>query len=258
MLLSAKVIPTLPSGPVASTSDWKTRSPAATFWLTPPRRTVDLSGCRLDLADRSLLRRPGRRATRAARARSGPSGLRSRHAWKDLPTAIERPRPTTWCSMSRRRRPRSVRVWTGCMESCARSKLPRDTTSRLQIVVEELFSNTIKYGYGGECERPVHLRLRCSPRVELVYQDAAPPFDPTAWRDPAPHAAPGSERRPPGHPPGPRPGGERPLRAAARRQPPHASLRLRFARPAARRHAFWSSWRSRSTSWSWPSGLTFG
>jgi len=67
------------------------------------------------------------------------------------------------------------------LESCTRSKLPRDTTSRLQIVVEELFSNTIKYGYGGECERPVHLRLRCSPRVELIYQDAAPPFDPTAW-----------------------------------------------------------------------------
>ena len=68
-------------------------------------------------------------------------------------------------------------------ESCARSKLPRDTASRLQIVVEELFSNTVKYGYGGECERPVRLRLRCSPRVELVYEDAAPPFDPTAWQE---------------------------------------------------------------------------
>jgi serine/threonine-protein kinase RsbW len=75
-------------------------------------------------------------------------------------------------------------------ESCTRSKLPRDTTSKLQIVVEELFTNTIKYGYGGECERPVHLHLRCSPPVELVYQDAAPPFDPTAWL----------ERNPPGAP----------------------------------------------------------
>lgn len=71
---------------------------------------------------------------------------------------------------------------------CARTKLPRDTTSRLQIVVEELFSNTIKYGYGGESERPVLLRLRCSPRVSLVYQDAAPAFDPTAWRETAPRA----------------------------------------------------------------------
>ena len=56
-------------------------------------------------------------------------------------------------------------------------------------MVEELFSNTIKYGYGSECERPVHLRLRCSPPVELIYQDAAPPFDPTAWLETAPPAA---------------------------------------------------------------------
>jgi serine/threonine-protein kinase RsbW len=69
---------------------------------------------------------------------------------------------------------------------CARTKLPRDTTSRLQIVVEELFTNTIKYGYGGESERPVLLRLRGSPCVSLVYQDAAPPFDPTRWRETAP------------------------------------------------------------------------
>ena len=75
------------------------------------------------------------------------------------------------------------------LESCTRSKLPRDTISRLQIAVEELFSNTIKYGYGGECERPVRLRLRCSPRIELVYEDAAPPFDPTAWRETTPPGA---------------------------------------------------------------------
>jgi anti-sigma regulatory factor (Ser/Thr protein kinase) len=71
-------------------------------------------------------------------------------------------------------------------ESCTRSNLSRDTISRLQIVVEELFSNTIKYGYGGECERPVRLRLRCSPQIELVYEDLAPPFDPTAWRETTP------------------------------------------------------------------------
>jgi len=75
-------------------------------------------------------------------------------------------------------------------ESCTLSNLPRDTISRLQIVVEELYSNTIKYGYGGECERPVRLRLRTSPRIELVYEDAAPAFDPTAWREFQPDTAP--------------------------------------------------------------------
>jgi serine/threonine-protein kinase RsbW len=78
------------------------------------------------------------------------------------------------------------------MEFCTRSSLPHDTISRLQIVVEELFSNTIKYGYGGECERPVRVRLRCAPPVELVYEDAAPAFDPTAWRAAPPDAAPPS------------------------------------------------------------------
>jgi anti-sigma regulatory factor (Ser/Thr protein kinase) len=72
------------------------------------------------------------------------------------------------------------------LASGTRSKLPRDMISRLQIVVEELFSNTIKYGYGGECERPVRIRLRCAPPIELVYEDAAPPFDPTLWQEPPP------------------------------------------------------------------------
>lgn len=67
-------------------------------------------------------------------------------------------------------------------ESCRRWKLPGETISRLRIVTEELFSNTIKYGYGGECARPVRLRLSATPRVELVYEDRAPRFDPTAWR----------------------------------------------------------------------------
>jgi serine/threonine-protein kinase RsbW len=75
------------------------------------------------------------------------------------------------------------------MESCTHAKVPRDTISRLQIVVEELFSNTIKYGYGGECDRPVRVRLRCALRVELIYEDAAPAFDPTAWREVSPDAA---------------------------------------------------------------------
>jgi anti-sigma regulatory factor (Ser/Thr protein kinase) len=66
-------------------------------------------------------------------------------------------------------------------ESCARWNVPGDTVSRLRIAVEELFSNTIKYGYGGECGRPVRVNVLATP-LELVYEDEAPPFDPTAWR----------------------------------------------------------------------------
>ncbi len=58
--------------------------------------------------------------------------------------------------------------------------LDPDLVSRVRIIVEELFSNTIKYGYGLECERPVRLRFSTGPSVTLTYEDDAPPFDPTA------------------------------------------------------------------------------
>ena len=61
--------------------------------------------------------------------------------------------------------------------------IDRALVSRALIVVEELFSNTIKYGYGGECARPVRLRLTSSPLV-IIYEDDAPPFDPTNWKSP--------------------------------------------------------------------------
>ena len=70
-------------------------------------------------------------------------------------------------------------------QSCAGRNIPRAMVARLRVVVEELYSNTIKHGYGGESQKPVRLLLRSAPRIELVYEDAAPPFDPTAWRPPA-------------------------------------------------------------------------
>jgi anti-sigma regulatory factor (Ser/Thr protein kinase) len=60
--------------------------------------------------------------------------------------------------------------------------LGADLVMRLCIIVEELFSNTIKYGYGRECDHPVRLRLLLEPVLTLIYEDDAPPFDPTAWR----------------------------------------------------------------------------
>jgi anti-sigma regulatory factor (Ser/Thr protein kinase) len=75
-------------------------------------------------------------------------------------------------------------------QSCAGRNIPRAVVARLRVVVEELFSNTIKHGYGGESRGPVRLRLRSTPGLELVYEDEAPPFDPTAWRPPAGDAAP--------------------------------------------------------------------
>jgi anti-sigma regulatory factor (Ser/Thr protein kinase) len=54
--------------------------------------------------------------------------------------------------------------------------------ARARVVAEELISNTIKYGYRGECDRPIRLRLSAGPVLTMVYDDAAEPFDPTQWR----------------------------------------------------------------------------
>lgn len=50
---------------------------------------------------------------------------------------------------------------------------------RLILVLEELFTNSVDHGYGGECHRPVRLTLARAGRAVLVcYEDEAPPFDP--------------------------------------------------------------------------------
>ena len=69
--------------------------------------------------------------------------------------------------------------------ACASANLDPDVIARARIVLEELFLNTIRYGYGGECERPVRLAIRRGrgSSLTLVYEDEAPPFDPVAWRE---------------------------------------------------------------------------
>lgn len=69
-------------------------------------------------------------------------------------------------------------------QSCAGWNLPRAMAARLLIVVEELYSNTIRHGYCCGAAGPVRLRLRSLPVIELVYEDEAPAFDPTAWQPP--------------------------------------------------------------------------
>jgi anti-sigma regulatory factor (Ser/Thr protein kinase) len=84
------------------------------------------------------------------------------------------------------------------IEHHARARnVAREATARLLIVVEELFTNTIKYGYGGECARPVRLKLVCGGALALTYEDEAPEFDPTCWNREAALGAP-PEHRPVG------------------------------------------------------------
>jgi len=64
---------------------------------------------------------------------------------------------------------------------CTRTGLPRDACLRLNLVVEELFTNTVRHGYHGDSDAPVWVAVsRGDDRVQLVYEDKAPAFNPYA------------------------------------------------------------------------------
>jgi anti-sigma regulatory factor (Ser/Thr protein kinase) len=91
-----------------------------------------------------------------------------------MPTDLEVSFPATTSGM--------VAALETIEHSGAAWNLGADLIGRLRIIVEELFSNTIKYGYGRECDHPVRLRLSPTPVPTLTYEDDADPFDPTRWK----------------------------------------------------------------------------
>ena len=64
---------------------------------------------------------------------------------------------------------------------CARQGISRDDMLRLTLMVEELFSNTVVHGHGGDSPALVRLGLQDGGgQVTLLYEDQAPAFDPLA------------------------------------------------------------------------------
>ena len=64
---------------------------------------------------------------------------------------------------------------------CAETALPRPDCLRLNLVLEELFTNTVKHGHRGDCDAPVWIGLsRNGDAVQVVYEDKAPAFNPYA------------------------------------------------------------------------------
>jgi serine/threonine-protein kinase RsbW len=64
---------------------------------------------------------------------------------------------------------------------CAETGTPRPDCLRLNLVLEELFTNTVRHGHRGDCDAPVWIGLtRAEDAVRVVYEDKAPPFNPYA------------------------------------------------------------------------------
>lgn len=64
---------------------------------------------------------------------------------------------------------------------CGEAALQRDACLRLNLVLEELFVNTVRHGHRADSEAPVWLTLDASEgAVRVTYEDTAPPFNPYA------------------------------------------------------------------------------
>ena len=67
---------------------------------------------------------------------------------------------------------------------CLDADIQRSTGLRLNLVLEELFTNTVKHGHRGDCDSPVWIGLEANDNtVTLTYLDQAPPFNPLAMTE---------------------------------------------------------------------------
>lgn len=71
--------------------------------------------------------------------------------------------------------------------ACGEAEFGRDDALRLRLVLEELFTNTVGHGHGGDSDEPIDVALDVTPgRIRLTYEDTAPAFDPRTPQAPEP------------------------------------------------------------------------
>jgi serine/threonine-protein kinase RsbW len=62
---------------------------------------------------------------------------------------------------------------------CALAEVATDDCLRVNLVLEELFTNTVRHGYRGDSDAPIWVTLETGPgALYVTYEDAAPPFNP--------------------------------------------------------------------------------
>jgi serine/threonine-protein kinase RsbW len=62
---------------------------------------------------------------------------------------------------------------------CALAGVATDDCLRVNLVLEELFTNTVRHGYRGDSDAPIWVTLETRPgALYVTYEDAAPPFNP--------------------------------------------------------------------------------
>jgi anti-sigma regulatory factor (Ser/Thr protein kinase) len=62
---------------------------------------------------------------------------------------------------------------------CTQAGLKKNEQLRVELVIEELFTNTVCHGYGDDCDDPVWIAANVSnENLCITYQDAAPAYNP--------------------------------------------------------------------------------
>ncbi len=78
---------------------------------------------------------------------------------------------------------------------CQAAGLGGDPILRLTLLVEELFTNTVTHGHGGDSDEPVRLAFAVEPgRIAMTYEDTGPPHDPFADLSPPATGVPVEDR----------------------------------------------------------------
>lgn len=75
-----------------------------------------------------------------------------------------------------------LRSLTGFLEGfCSAQGIERTRCLRLNLVLEELFVNSVQHGYRGDSDAPIWITLDARPEaVHITFEDTAPPFNPFA------------------------------------------------------------------------------
>lgn len=62
---------------------------------------------------------------------------------------------------------------------CKQAGLKNNQQLRVELVIEELFTNSVNHGYGENCDHPIWIAASTSNEsLSITYQDAAPAYNP--------------------------------------------------------------------------------
>ncbi len=75
------------------------------------------------------------------------------------------------------------RIGSFVEQFCTENSVPREKCLRLNVVLEELFVNTVTHGHRADADAPIWITLEpTAPGVHVTYEDTAPAFNPLAYR----------------------------------------------------------------------------